>query len=268
MCNEECPSACRVFPLINYKESERLKSKTFAALASVLVICLLGVQPVLAVGKPAGRRGPPLLRGEYKIEFKAEATGPFAVLAGLPGPPPPGEPPPIVEIGEGVFKFDGDAAVDQVMDGVYFDFPAEMKSDGEIKGKVSPVEFVDGEMVVSEETWRTELEFWNLDNAGGMFWPDENFFFISYAPPEGEVATCIWYKLEAERLDVEDDDEELKMFGEAYFMVAGVIQMDSDVWYESIIIFLDVAGDPYWILFSEHPEVGSVVEVEVELDVD
>ena len=166
-------------------------------------------------------------------------------------------------------KLDGDAAVDHVVDNVYLDFPAEMKMDGEIKGQISPAEFVDGDLVVYEETWRIELEFWNLDNAGGIFWPDDNVLGILYEPPpEGEMGLCIGYKLELERLDVEDD-EELKMSGEAYAIVAGVMQMNG--WYESFIIILDVAGDPYSLVFAEpaiFPEIESEVEVEVELDID
>lgn len=245
-----------------------MKSKIiFLALASVLMICLISVQPVLTVGRPAGKKKGPALQGGYKIEFRAGASGRFAILEGFPGPSPPGVPPPIVAVGEGVLKLDGDAAVGQIMDNVYFDFPAEMKMDGEIKGAISPAEFVDDDMVVSEETWRIELEFWNLHNAGGMFVPEEDFFYISYSAEMSEI-TSIEYKLELERLDVEGDDEELKMCGEAYFIVAGVIQMDSDLWFESFIIFLEVEGYPYWVIFSEHPDVGSDVEVEVRLDVD
>ena len=88
---------------------------------------------------------------EYKIEFKAEATGTFWIVEGFPGPETP-VPFPIVAVGEGVLKLDGDATVDQVIDNVYLDFPAEMKTDGEIKGEISPAEFVDGDLVVSEET--------------------------------------------------------------------------------------------------------------------
>ena len=201
---------------------------------------------------------------EYKIEFEAEASGAFWILEGILGPETP-VPFPIVAVGEGVLKLDGDATVDQVIDNVYLDFPAEMKTDGEIKGEINPAEFVDGDLVVYEETWRIELEFWNLDNAGGIFWPDDNVLGILYEPPpEGELGLCMGYKLELEGLDVEEDDEELKMSGEAYGMVAGLTQMDGIE--ERFIIILDVAGDPYTLIFSE--DIGSDIEVEVELDID
>ena len=209
----------------------------------------------------------PPLQEKIKIEFKAEAEGVFFVLEGFIGPGP--FPPPVVAVGEGMCKLDGDAAVDQVIDNIYFNFPAEMKTDGEIKGEISPAEFVDGELVVSDETWRIELEFWNLDNAGGVFWPDVNTFSVSYDLPEGEVALCMGYKLELERLDAEEDDEELKMSGEAYGVAAGVFLMDG--WYEAFIFILDVAGNPYSLVFAEpaiFPEIESEVEVEVKLDID
>jgi len=236
-----------------------MKSKTYTMLACVLMICLMGVQPVLA-----GRKGPPPLQGEYKIEFKAEATGTFWIVEGIPGPETP-VPWPIVAVGEGTCKSDGDAAVDQVIDNVYLDFPAEMKMDGEIKGQINPAEFVDGDLVVSEETLRFELEFWNLANAGGVFWPDDNLLGILYEPPpEGEPGLCIGYKLEIESLDVEDD-EELKMSGMGYGIVAtDVVQPDSLG--IGFVIILDIEGAPYWIAFAI--DIGAVVEVEVELDVD
>lgn len=241
-----------------------MKIKLLLALATVLMFCLMSVLPVFAVGKPTGRKGPPSLQGEYKIEFKAEATGTFWIVEGSPGPETP-VPPPIIAVGEGTCKADGDAAVDQVVDNVYGDFPAEMKMDGEIKGQINPAEFVDGDLAVSEETLRFELEFWNLDNAGGVFWPDDNVFGILYEPPpEGELGLCIGYKLEIESLDVEED-EELKMSGLGYGIVAAdVVQPDSIA--IGFVIILDIEGDPYWIAFAE--DIGAVVEVEVKLDVD
>lgn len=244
-----------------------MKNKLFLALATVLMFCLMAVQPVFAVGRPAGWKGPPHLQGEYKIEFEAEAEGVFFVLEGFIGPGP--FPPPVVAVGEGMCKLDGDAAVDNVIDNIYGDFPAQMKMDGEIKGQISPAEFVDGDLVIYEEAWRIELEFWNLDNAGGIFWPDAGTFMVSYDLPEGEVALCMGYKLELERLDAEEDDEELKMSGEAYGVAAGVFLMDG--WYEAFIFLLDVAGDPYSLVFAEpaiFPEIESEVEVEVEPDID
>lgn len=206
----------------------------------------------------------PPVQEEIKIEFKAEATGTFAILEGIPGPETP-VPPPIIAVGEGMCKADGDAVVDWVIDNVYGAFPAEMKIDGEIKGEISPAEFVDGDLIVSEETWRFELEFWNLDDAGGIFWPDENVLGILYEPPpEGELGLCIGYKFELERLDVEDDDEELKMSGMGYGIVAGV--METPGLAIGFVILLEIEGSPYWIVFTE--DIGSVVEVEVELDVD
>lgn len=213
------------------------------------------VQPVLAE-----RGGRFSLQGEYKIEFAAEATGPFAILEGIIGP----EPVPIVAFGEGVGKFDGDAAVDHVEDGIYGSFPAEMKTDGEIKGVISPV--VD-DVVVSDETWRFELEFWNLENAGGAFWPEQNTAWVaSDAPPEPVFMPCLGYKLELERLDFDEDDEELKMSGEAYAILA-LPQLGGSP-YEGFVILIDVAGTTYTIVFTEDPVLGSEVEMEVELDAD
>jgi hypothetical protein len=233
----------------------KMTRKVFLMLANALVICLLIVQPVLAK-----RGGGFSLQGEYKIEFAAEATGPFAILEGIIGP----EPVPMVAVGEGTGKFDGDAAVDHMVDDIYLDFPAAMKADGEIKGVISPV--VD-DVVVSDETWRFELEFWNLENAGCAFWPEEDTAWIaSDAPPEPVFMPCLGYKLELERLDFDEDDEELKMSGEAYAMLA-VAQL-GEAPYESFVILIDVAGTTYTILFTEHPMLESEVEMEVELDAD
>jgi len=231
-----------------------LRKEGFLALAGVLMICSIIIQPVLA--KRGGRFS---LQGECKIEFEAEATGPFVFFRGFVGP----ELGPTVAVGEGMGKFDGEAAVDHVVDGIYLDFPAEMKTDGELKGVISPV--VDG-MVVSDETWRFELEFWNLENAGGVFWPEENGVMVATGPPPDPVLLpCLGYKLELERLDVEDD-EELKISGEAYAIVAAPEITEHP--YEVFIIEIDVAGTPYSIFFSEYPDLGSVIKTEVELDVD
>ena len=228
--------------------------KVFLMLANALVICLLIVHPVLA---KRGRGS--TLQGEYKIEFAAEATGPFAILEGIIGP----EPAPMIAIGEGMGKFDGDAAVDKWEEGIYGSFPAEMKADGEIKGVISPV--VD-DVVVSDETWRFELEFWNLENAGCAFWPEEDTAWIaSDAPPEPVFMPCLGYKIELERLDF-DDDEELKMSGEAYAMAA-LPQLGGSP-YKGFAVLIDVAGTTYTILFTEDPVLGSEVEMEVELDAD
>ncbi len=77
---------------------------------------------------------------------------------------------------------------------------------------------------------------------------------------------CLGYKLELERLDIDEDDEELKMSGEAYAMIA--TPQLGDAPYESFVILIDVAGTTYTILFTEHPTLGSEVEMEVELDAD
>lgn len=231
-----------------------MKSKLFLALATILMICLVTIHPVLA---KRGRPVPP--QGEYKIEFEAEATGPFLIRQGFLGP----QLGPLVAVGEGMGKFDGDAAVDHIVDGIYLDFPAEMKTDGEIKGVFNPV--VD-DVAVSDETWRFELEFWNLENAGGVFWPEENGVMVATGPPPDPVLLpCLGYKLELERLDVEDD-EELKMLGEAYGMLA--VPEVTEHPYEVFAILIDIAGTAYTIFFSEHPDLGSVIETEVELDAD
>lgn len=232
---------------------------------AVLLLASLWISATLGgIHIPIAETETPDQSPEYKIEFKAEATGTFWIVEGFPGPETP-VPFPIVAVGEGVLKLDGDAAVDQVIDNVYLDFPAEMKTDGEIKGEISPAEFVDGDLVVSEETWRIELEFWNLENAGGAFWIDENVLGITDEPPPwGEQGLCIGYKLEIERLDVEDN-EELKMSGKGYTIVAGVVERPGIA--VGFVIILDIEGNPYWIMFSEE-YTGTIVEVEVKLDID
>ena len=227
-----------------------IRRTSFAILTSALFISLIGVQPVLAT--------------EYKLEFEAKASGMFAMIEGIPG----GEsPPPVAAIGEGKAKLAGDAVVSQtgqMGNSWYFNFPAEMKMNGEIKGQMNIVEFVDGEWVITE-TYRIELKFWNLESAGGMFSPDEDVMFIAaeMSLPQIPEVACLGYKLELENVE---NDEELKTSGEGYFLVAGLVQM-GDASYEAFIIIIEMEGDLFTIVFSEQPEIESNVKTKVKLDI-
>jgi hypothetical protein len=234
-----------------------LHRKTCVALACVAVFCSIVVQP--ALGEPGHKKVKVRLEGEYPIEFEAEASGPFGIVAGWPGDV--GPPPPVVAMGTGWLKLDGDAAVDDVMDGVYFEYPAALRMDGEIKGEFTPL--------TADETWRIEVEFWNLGNAGAMLWPEDDLLGISYSPPPEyeDMLPCGDCTLEIERLDGEEDDE-VKLSGEVYLIAAGPILNGWEVPYESFFLFLAIEGDPVSIIFTEHPDVGSIVDVDVRLDLD
>ena len=214
-------------------------------LFAILISSLLGVQSVLAI--------------EYKLEFKAKASGMFVLIEGIPG----GEgPPPVAAIGEGKAKLDGDAVVSQTGNGLYFDFPAEMKMGGKIKGQINMVEDVDGEWVITE-TYRLELEFWNLESAGGMFSPDEDVMIIAAEMDISQIpeVACLGYNLELENVE---NDEELKTSGEGYLLVAGLVQM-GDASYEAFIMIIKIDGNLFTIIFSEQPEIESIVETKVKL---
>jgi len=233
-----------------------IRKTCIAMLISALFISLLSVQPALAL-KPS-------LALKYKLEFRAEATGMFVMIEGLPGSEPEG-PPPVVAFGVGEAKLDGDASVSQTGGNWYFDFPAKIKMDGEIRGEMYMIEFVDGVPEITG-TYNVELEFWNLESAGGMFSPDENVLFVSAEmdlTPPLEV-TCLGYKLELENVE---SDEELKTSGEGYLLIAGLIEMGEAGKHEALIMIIEIEGELFTLVFSEQPELESIVEVEVKLDV-
>ena len=55
------------------------------------------------------------------------------------------------------------------------------------------------------------------------------------------------------------------MSGKGYAIVAGVVERPGLA--VGFVIILDIEGNPYWIMFSEE-YTGTIVEVEVKLDVD
>jgi len=157
-----------------------------------------------------------------------------------------------------------DAVVSEADGSWYFDFPAEMKMEGEIKGEMYMIEIVDGSPVITE-TYKMELEFWNLESAGGGFSPEEDVLLIlaEMTLPLIPEVTCLDYKLELENFE---NDEELKMSGEGYYIVAGLIEM-GDAWCEAFIMIIEMEGDLFTILFSEQPGLDPIIEAEVTLDV-
>jgi len=234
-----------------------IRKAYIAMLISALFISLLSVQPAIAL-KPS-------LTLKYKLEFRAEATGIFAMIEGLPGSEGP---PSVVAFGEeGEAKLDGDAIVSQTGSGYYFDFPAKIKMDGEIKGEMD-IEFVDGGPVTNGR-YKVELEFWDLESAGGMFSPDEDdedvlLVLAEMTLPQPPEVACLGYKLELENVE---SDEELKTSGEGYLLVAGLIEMGEAGKHEALIMIIEIEGELFTIVFSEQPEFESIVEVEVKLDV-
>lgn len=197
---------------------------------TLLAICLMGIQPVLA-------------QTLYTAEFEAEAEGTFFVAEGLPVED---WEPTFLAVGEGDCYIEGKAHGLSRWDASdnYLGFPADMKLEGELKGTIEEFEL------------ELELEFWELENAGCWLVINPQIYVASNLP-EQDIETCIGYKLE-----LENEDEELKLTGVGY-LVAAMTMPDN---YEAVLVSIVIDGEIFTFVFSEHPDVGSSIDIEVELD--
>ena len=107
--------------VLNSKEVRGIKRRMFLVL-TLLVMCLMGIQPILA-------------QAQYTAEFEAEAEGTFFVAERLPVED---WEPSILAVGEGDCYIEGkthDLSRWDTSDN-YWRFPADMKLEGELKGTI------------------------------------------------------------------------------------------------------------------------------------